>query len=224
MTKNYRLIALVAVAILLMAATPGTATIFSPTSDDATISQESPTGNIGAQCLIWVRNANGAGGAIWQMDGLFKFDLSAIPPGWPVTSATLHIYYHDYWDNSPAGHVLPAHRITSAWTEMSVTWVTRPSYDPAATSTATVPAATGQWMVWDVTGDVVDFANGVESNYGWQIMDPTYWGTTGIPVSRLRTKEYTQTSPYNLPYLEVFPDLPSPVEETTWGHVKALFR
>ena len=175
MTKNSLLIALAAAAILLMAATPGGATIVSPPSDDAGTSQESPNGNTGSLYLIWVRNANGAGGAIWQMDGLFRFDLSEMPAAWPVTSAHLYIYYHGWWDNNPAGHALPAFRITSAWSESTVTWNNAPPSVAGATSTATVPGAGGQWMVWDVTADVQVFAGGTP-NYGWRITDPVYWG------------------------------------------------
>ena len=223
MTKNSLLIALAAAAILLMAATPGGATIVSPPSDDAGTSQESPNGNTGSLYLIWVRNANGAGGAIWQMDGLFRFDLSEMPAAWPVTSAHLYIYYHGWWDNNPAGHALPAFRITSAWSESTVTWNNAPPSVAGATSTATVPGAGGQWMVWDVTADVQAVAGGTP-NSGWRIPDPVSWGGGSIPVTRLRSKEYTQSTPYNLPYLEVSPDWQNPVRETTWGRVKALFR
>ncbi|UCF13321.1 MAG: DNRLRE domain-containing protein [Thermoplasmatales archaeon] len=50
-----------------------------------------------------------------------------------------------------------------------------------------------------MTGDVQDFVNGVETNYGWQIMDETYWGGPDIPLSAFYSKEYGNY----IPYLEI---------------------
>jgi PKD repeat protein len=51
-------------------------------------------------------------------------------------------------------------------------------------------------MSWDVTDSVQDMVSGVYTNYGWQIMDETYWGQADIPGTQLSSKEYGAYTPY----------------------------
>ena len=169
--------------------------IFYPT-DDASIKQYTPNTNYGTDSLI-VRNKYGGGGqGIYEDDILIKFDLSDIPSGTEIISASLNLYYYRWTENNPAGRRLNLHRITSSWQENTVTWNTRPSYTSVVTSYSFVPSSTYNWMEMDATSDVQDFVNGYETNYGWQIMDETYWGTYDIPAAWFRQKEYGSNKPY----------------------------
>ena len=67
------------------------------------------------------------------------------------------------------------------------------------TSSAVVPGSPGIWTEWNVTSDAQDFVNGQQINYGWQIMDETYWGTYDIPATRFKQKELET----DIPYLEI---------------------
>jgi hypothetical protein len=174
--------------------------VFYP-SDDTWISMRSPDANYGSGEGMSVRNRYGhpSHPKNWERDVLVRYDLSSIPSGTPIASAVLYLYYYDYGDSDPTGRDLTAYRITSDWSEDYVTWNTRPDLDPEATSYSIVPSPTGKWMHWDVTSDVQDFINGQEVNYGWQVMDTTYWGDFNIPIIKYRTKEYGDY----IPYLEV---------------------
>ena len=116
----------------------------------------------------------------YEQDILIKFDFSSIPSFASIKFAKLCLCYYDYNGANPVGRPINCHRITSSWDEMSVTWNTRPSYTTDITSTAKVPSD-GGWMMWDIKDDVHAFVSGSKTNYGWQLMDETYWGNDSIP-------------------------------------------
>jgi len=166
-------------------------------TDDTKIRMKSPDNNYGTSDIMDIRNRYGYSGHpyYWEHDVLIKFDLSNISGGSNILSAELFLYYFDWDDNNPVGHDLTLYRITSDWDESTVTWNTRPTITDNFTSFSIVPGSY-DWMIWDVTEDVQDFVNGIETNYGWQIMDENYWGTFDIPEIEFRTKEYGDLIPY----------------------------
>ena len=178
--------------------------IFYPT-DDATIHCNAPDYNDGSSDKMTVRNMYGhpSHPTYWERDPLVKFDISSIPSGSTINSATLKLYYYYWWDNNPAGHDLKLYKITSSWDEDTVTWNTQPSYASQPTTYSTVPSSTGVWMEWDVTSDVQDFVDGDATNYGWKITDEYYWGKYNIPITYFRSKEYGDY----IPCLEIAAEL-----------------
>ncbi|MHC4619526.1 MAG: DUF7901 domain-containing protein, partial [Planctomycetota bacterium] len=162
-------------------------------TDDTTVDQYLPNYNHGSKAHVIVRR----GGTGYELDALLKFDISSIPAGVTVDSATVGLYYWHWNDADPVGRSLRMHRITSDWNEPNTTWSSRPSYDPNVTSSSTVPASY-DWMEWDVSADVQDFVNKTYPNYGWWIRDPS---GGMFPMIYLRSKDYSDANYH--PYLEV---------------------
>jgi hypothetical protein len=136
---------------------------FYPT-DDTMIAMKAPDHNYGSSESMTVRNRYGHEGHpdYWERDLLVRFDLSSIPPDTPVSSAVLHLYYHKWWDNDPAGRSLTCYRATSDWDEATVTWNTQPTRASDPSAAALVPHQPGTWMTWDLTDDVQAFIDDPE--------------------------------------------------------------
>jgi len=175
---------------------------FNPT-DDVSIKEATPNANYGSSYLVVRNRYGGFGQPGYEDDILIKFDISELSSGVTIISATLNLFYYKWSENFPVGRPLTLYRITSDWDEAIVTWNTRPSYNTAVTSMATVPSSPNVWVEWDVTSDVEIFVKGQEINYGWQIMDETYWGMFDIPATWFHQKEYSGNGDEYIPYLEI---------------------
>jgi hypothetical protein len=170
-------------------------------TDDSYVRMESPDSNHGTSQLMQVRNryGNPTHDDNFEYESLVQFQLSDIPYGSEIDSAVLYVYYYNYGGANPAGRSLTCHRATSPWNEMSVTWATRPSFEAEPASAATVPAAPGAWLAFDVTADLQPLTDPY-GDYGWVIRDTTRWGAVSIPTTSLRTSEYGGVL---APYLEI---------------------
>jgi hypothetical protein len=109
--------------------------------------------------------------------GLIQFDLSSIPTGAAVTSATLSVY-QQFNPQSP-GTVLNFYQNTSAWSGATV-YATRPSTDAAtAGSVAIGDSLVGLFRNIDITAAVQSWVNGSSPNYGLTVgMNPDAGGNT----------------------------------------------
>ncbi len=159
--------------------------VIEPT-DDATILENYPNDNSGVGDSITLRSLSA-----WEWDGLIKFDLSTIPSNATIQYASLQAYYYKNWDGNPNGHRVNLYRILSNWNEETVTWVTRPSYVTESSSFAVMPSAIDNWVLWNVTNDVLLFYHNGTSNYGWRMMDASGDNT----CSYFRSKEYNAFHP-----------------------------
>jgi len=115
---------------------------------------------------------------------LLQFDLSQIPAGACVGSATLQLTLVSVGTSSRTYGV---YRVTQSWTEgnglnnSGATWATRNGVTPwtapggDAVTTATAVAATGitagATLQWDVTADVAAFIADAVPNEGWLLKD-----------------------------------------------------
>ncbi|MCP4582898.1 MAG: DNRLRE domain-containing protein [candidate division Zixibacteria bacterium] len=167
--KMFRTIILIGIliGIFLVGNVFGYRVLLNPTQD--TFIDDIAPGNVNGSLYYMVVRHGGTG---YELDALVEFDLSSIPSGATIISATLEMYYWHWYDFDPAGRNLNVHHITSAWDEATTNWDSRPSYNPVPFSFSVVPASTGNWMDFDVTGDVIDILDGTAQNYGWQVMDP----------------------------------------------------
>ncbi|MDA2922332.1 DNRLRE domain-containing protein [Patescibacteria group bacterium AH-259-L07] len=145
------------------------------TSRDSYMRQGQSTANYGTdvQIQIYPRDIG------YNRRGFIWFNLSSIPDGSTITSATLYLREAQTYGVT---RTVAIHRMTQNWTEGGVTWSTYDGinawssgggdYDTTSTATAIV-SWTGvlKWDSWDVTAGVSDFINGTYPNYGWLIKD-----------------------------------------------------
>lgn len=95
---------------------------------------------------------------------LLWFDLSGLTGS--VTSAKLRLYLEDTTGSGgfPNAEDIALYRVTSTWSEASVTWGTAPTYDVVAVDVVAVYAA--GWYEWDVTALVQGWLDTTWPNYG----------------------------------------------------------
>ena len=98
---------------------------------------------------------------------LLRFDLSALPSGRVIESATLRLYVR-YLTTSES-MMISMHRITSWWSETGVTWNSQPGHT-SPYWTRNLGAWTGTWAEWDATNLVRDWYGGAHSNYGLKLI------------------------------------------------------
>lgn len=99
--------------------------------------------------------------------GLIQFDLSALPAGAMVSSATLALFHVH---NNNDGSQYDIFRVTSPWDEGTVTFNTAPTFDPAAVSSLVIAdGSTSLFRDWDITSLVLGWADGSFANYGMWI-------------------------------------------------------
>jgi hypothetical protein len=103
---------------------------------------------------------------------LVQFDLSSIPACANISSATLTLHADSNSLATTLQHDVD--RVTEAWTEGQVTWLSRDGTNPWSTQGGTMVYTSTQWtgasvglVSWDVTSDVASFVNGAAANNGW---------------------------------------------------------
>jgi hypothetical protein len=98
---------------------------------------------------------------------LLRFDLSFVPTGATVDSATFSLYRLDAAGN----RTVNLYRITAAWVESSVTWNNFGGYAP--TILASFAAGGVGWKSADVTALTQGWVNSSYQNHGLLLDDPT---------------------------------------------------
>jgi hypothetical protein len=103
---------------------------------------------------------------------LIRFDLSAIPAGQVIQSASLQLYlrYAYSGSGSAATNRIGLYRVADSWTETGVTWNNQPGHTAAAYATTDVGLTTGTWYSWDATQLVREWYQGTHSNYGLKLV------------------------------------------------------
>jgi len=96
--------------------------------------------------------------------GLIQFDISGIPVGATINSATLRLF-HSF--NNGLGDSFELYRNTSSWDETTTTYNTRPGADATAVGSLLISDTNNfQYREMDVTGVVQDWYDLVFPNYG----------------------------------------------------------
>jgi hypothetical protein len=117
--------------------------------------------------------------------GLFKFDLSVLPEHSIIDSATVSLYvgFQGFLPQY-SQHRIPSvslYEVTSDWTEMGVTYNTKPTWDFTQVTSLPIPQGTGQgnntpvngYINGNLTSLVRDWYDGTTPNYGLMTSDTT---------------------------------------------------
>lgn len=125
--------------------------------EDAYLSQGAPDYNGGSYVRLYAGLSGGQ-----EKRSVLRFDLSSIPEGSTIESATLkldQIY-------KATGSTVNVHRVTAAWTEGSATWNSVGSaFDPAVAATIDAAAGSGERTA-DLTALVQGWVSGGSANDG----------------------------------------------------------
>ncbi|MBR0327511.1 MAG: DNRLRE domain-containing protein, partial [Clostridia bacterium] len=92
-----------------------------------------------------------------------KFDLSSIPKGSIITSATLSLYSYDADMNWQASVALVARRVTSSWDQTTITHNSQPSNTSTSQASGTF-SGYNKWYDFDAKSLVQSIVN--NTNYG----------------------------------------------------------
>lgn len=155
-----RLLAILAFALAAVAlgAGPAAAATYTLTpSQDTDVRQNGGgTNNCGACTQISTRRH-----PTGEYRTLYQFDLSGIPSGQRLVSATLRV-----WVTGAENSTVSLYRVTQSWSESTLTWANSSGVSHNGTVMATfVPASSGRYYDVDVT-DLVALWRGGTANYG----------------------------------------------------------
>ncbi len=156
-----------------------------------------PGGAVGKDAMICSGNTGNHGNTPYLSascgvtNGLIEFDLSSIPLGSTINSATLELL--EYQNCATNVNSFEIHTTLNPWQESTVNWSNRPPFDPVSLATSTGEAGGAcEWLIFDASSIVQDWFNGTTQNYGLRITGPSsgstgkwiYSSDAGTPASR----------------------------------------
>ncbi len=127
----------------------------------AWVNEASPSTNNGS----FKANGISVGKYNGSRDGLVKFDISTIPTGTQIVSAGLYMNYQLYAGGGTTrpAFTITAHRVSTDWSDQSVTWNSRPTYGEAYFTTTFYQYGSVGFGVTDLVQAWID---GTYPNYG----------------------------------------------------------
>jgi hypothetical protein len=142
---------------------------------------------------------------------LIQWDISGIPQGASIVSATMELYCEAFY-GTPTGKPV-YYMIDGPWDEDNVTFNTQPEYDTVPEIEGTWPAA-DDWYQLDVTEFVESWFAGSHANYGIYCFCK---GTEGTCVPGFWSGDYQEESLRPRLVVEYYPE---ELCQCTWGFIK----
>lgn len=151
-----RLLALALTAALLGASPAAAATQTLAPSQDTDVRENGGGNNNCGACTQVSTRRHSTG----EYRALYQFDLSAIPSGQRLVSATLRI-----WVTSAENSTVSLYRVTQSWSENTLTWANSSGVAHDGTVVASfVPASSGRYYDVDVTSLVASWRGGTPNH------------------------------------------------------------
>jgi len=152
------------------------------------VNQNKPNNNFGTATTLSVRSTT-TGNPENNYRTLVRFNLSSLPSGATILSATLRLRMNQA---PSASRSYDAYRVTASWSETTITWNNQPAVAAGATSTTDTGTTSDVWLEWNVTSDVQAFISGSQGNFGWRIKDQIE-SASGDFQSTFGSREATDT-------------------------------
>ena len=130
--------------------------------EDSWIDAEHTADNHGADVNLEAGRVMGR--AAYDHQTLVRFDLTALPADAIITQARLQLFQNNGQGASDGYSIWPD-AISGRWTEMGVTWASKPSAANLGDRAASLNLTTG-WKEWRVTNIVQHWAAHRDQNYG----------------------------------------------------------
>ena len=164
---------------------------------DAEIRWDASAGrNYGTAQILLIRHTIDPWGTGTHNRGLVGFNLSSIPEGSTIESATLH----GYMSARVGNREVAVYRVTSAWTESGVTWNNAPSNTTQPTNVTNPGPVANVWVDWNVTRDAQTYVLGAP-NYGWPLVLNESPSPGADQRVQLNSRQHSNSA--QRPYLEV---------------------
>ena len=134
------------------------------TGKDSWLDENNPTTNHGTAALLGI----GYRSATSKISrGIFQFDLTGIPQGSTINSATFSIYATGTDEGESGNRTYEVHYVTQSWDESTVTWSNQPTFDATVEDSVVVTANTTGFKTFSSMATVVqEWLDGDQTNYG----------------------------------------------------------
>ncbi len=144
---------------------------------DACVFEGYPTLNLGNTIDMWAGYDDSLDPDGEIVRSLVMFDLSTIPSGSTINSATFEAYLVGWYDYLDRYRDVAVRRITETWSEDSVTWNNSPGYGESYDTVSIKAEQVWDWHSWDVRDLVQEWVNGTYANQGMMLRGPEQSGT-----------------------------------------------
>lgn len=132
--------------------------------DDGTLVYSTSSNNV-----LFKSERISANGTWVNSRSLMEFDLSFLPSGASVSSASLCLFGngHNTTNRSNESYLYPN---TAAWNPVTVHWNNQPEHNSASGHTLAATSTTNQNTFVDVTTQVQKWVQNPEGNFGWKLL------------------------------------------------------
>ncbi len=135
-----------------------------PVFEEEAVASNHPTTNFDGnehRGGLWVGNESTDG----MTRSWVKFDLSSIPDGVVITSASFRAYLTDEWNFTQDAAIGLYYSADDSWSESGITWNNQPEFAAVPSDVIDGPAGpemfvNGTWYEWEVTSDVEEALTG----------------------------------------------------------------
>ncbi|MCC6556052.1 MAG: DNRLRE domain-containing protein [Polyangiaceae bacterium] len=130
---------------------------------DASVWQSAPSYNDGAYTFLFTGTSSAG-----FKQSLLYFDISNVPAGATVTSATLYLYKS--WKDEQS--YIDVHEVLAPWDESTVTWANfNGAFDPVASTSFQAWSGVGGQQIVHVEPLVQGWVDGASTNHGFLLQD-----------------------------------------------------